>query len=306
MEEKQIEKDYFKTEEFYKTIIRACMSILNKYYKTLPFNMKDEISNFVISNFLNNISKSEVNKVDNKNLYYYLYNKLKKLIVKEINKSKSNIIFSQTNNDTPESENFDYLLISDDVYNIEAIDLYNKLDNFLKENYKIKERQTILFYITTQNSIQTIEKFKYSSCQFYTLLATFRKNFAEYLFKIGYLNNLEVLDNITSKRKEYSKRHQLRINGKLSYDENLNDLKIYKLLRKRNDLIKVADYLNINYDVLDRIIFHKYNNKIRNTGKLNLFKIQKLRLKYYKNYTLQELASCWGFDYDLYRKAEKR
>ena len=71
MEEKQIEKDYFKTEEFYKTIIRACMSILNKYYKTLPFNMKDEISNFVISNFLNNISKSEVNKVDNKNLYYY-------------------------------------------------------------------------------------------------------------------------------------------------------------------------------------------------------------------------------------------
>ncbi len=120
------------------------------------------------------------------------------------------------------------------------------------------------------------------------LVRDFRKNFSDLLIFCGYENVLTFLKETdeferTLNHKNEDARNKAKKQGLTLF--NVNDFKIYKLMRENANFQEYANCLNVPIEKIDNIIQHK-----RNAGKLLLYQVQALRKKFFNNYTLAELV----------------
>ena len=199
-----------------------------------------------------------------------------------------------------EKENSKGSILSDTVHSLVGIvDSINfkyllfLFDNFIKE-YKtinIGSCNVFLDYYNGFTLSYLCNKYGLVSSAVIKHIRDFRKAFESYLISSSYLNNSIYKDDefsFTTIEKNVNKRHYQKTNNQaIDLKTYKNDFYICELLRNSKDLTQYANCLNINVDLLERLIYHKNSCGV---VKLSLYQIQKLRLNFFNNYTLEELA----------------
>lgn len=199
-----------------------------------------------------------------------------------------------------EKENSKGSILSDTIYSlVGTVDSINfkyllfLFDSFIKE-YKTNNLNGCNVFLDYYNGVLLSDlcvKYSLTNSAVIKHIRAFRKAFEDYLISYSYLNNAIYKDDEftdTTIVKNINKRHYQKSNNQfIDLKTYKNDFYICELLRNSNNLIQYANCLNIDVDLLNRLIYHKNSCGV---VKLSLYQIQKLRLNFFNNYTLEELA----------------
>lgn len=163
----------------------------------------------------------------------------------------------------------------------------------LLKTFDLQSQKILKDYIFNGLTMSEIyQRYKLNKIKLCSLVRDFRSQLADILDNkgISLKNNLQDADEFT-KILQTKQRLKNKQNGVNSFDSP-NNYKIYDLLRDMPSLTEISNYLGITEKYLNRILNTFQTNS--KCPKLYLYQIQKLRVKYFQNYSLQQLVAVGG------------
>lgn len=273
----------------------VCWAVYNRFFNKFHKCQYDLIMSGYLG-ILENVKNKNVDKLgltsDEKFRYYYNY----------ALGAMSKYINSQHYDDnislfTPLSKINEHSFV--DVISDYSVDYFDDSNFILDEcsrllkSFDLQNQKILRDYIFNGLNMKEIyQRYKLNKIKLCSLVRDFRSRLIDILDNkgISLKNNLQDSDEFT-KILQAKQRLKDKQNGVNSFDSP-NNYKIYDLLRDMPSLTEIANCLNIDEKRLKKIL-NSYHGS--NTGaKLYLYQIQKLRLKYFQNYSLQQLVAVGG------------
>lgn len=235
--------------------------------------------------------KNKENYIDINQLFKVVNSSLRRELYKIQKENEVESLSVEISSKDKKQRTFEDMLIDNSVYfdNFDYKFLKSSFKEQLKE-YSKDDKRILLFYFFQEecNPHVCCTNLGISRNKLKELVRGFRDELGKALILQGYEKVKDYLTDIdefteSNCHRLRRERNEAKKHGITLY--NVNDYKIYKLIRESVNIEKFANSLNISQEKLNKIIHHTEKTK------LYLYQVQALRIKYFANYSLAELVA---------------